>query len=210
MIKYVLACFSLLAALSVPGVIRAQNSLDSTAADTPGLSTIKPERQEKIAQKQAEIESRRQELQVSQQHRLDARCEQITARINNRISRYEANKDKWHSRFTGIRLRIQNLIGILEERGCDTTTLTADLNTLESLLEEFAAAFRLFHTSLQGTRAYVCSENDSDFATQVAQSRNELVQVKTAADNLKNFVDNSLKPHLKEVSTACQPAEEEN
>jgi chromosome segregation ATPase len=155
------------------------------------------ERQEMLEQNRAEMEARRLEMAAD-------RCEQMTARINNRVNQYEENKDKWHSRFRGIHTRLNDLADKLDEKDCDTQILRTNLSTYEDLLGEFAAAFRIFLVELQGTRAHVCGEDGTAVIAQVRRSNTGLQNWRSAALALKNHVDQTLKPNLRQIAQTCE------
>jgi chromosome segregation ATPase len=157
------------------------------------------------ARSQQALEDKTEAMAETRQEHVDAVCEKLTARINNRLNSYEESKDKWHSRYQGIIKRLESLNQKLDEKDCDTSQIDADITTFQSLLDEFAAAFRVFVTQLQGSRAYVCGESQGDFSNQLTTARAKLAPVKSAASNLHNFVQSTLKPHLRLVKNNCQP-----
>jgi hypothetical protein len=76
------------------------------------------------------------------------------------------------------------------------------------LVTNFAAASRLFHDTLQDSRQYACSESQGNFAGKLKQSRVEVQAVRTSATALKDFFNNSLKLHLRQIGAACVQASE--
>ena len=146
-----------------------------------------------MEEKEAEMEARRQEV-----------CEQIQARVNNRLSQYEENKDKYHSRYRGIYDKITDYADKLDKRNCDSNQLRTDLSTFDGHIETFAAAFRVFVTEMQSARSYACEEVDTNFRNQVYQSREQVVAMQQAAKTLHNFVTNTFKPHMRQAHDTCQ------
>jgi len=172
---------------------------------------IEAYKQELRQQKQQLISEEREQARVEKQEmirqqtteKLEDRCEMISAKINNRINLYENSKDKYHSRFQGIAMRLNDLAENLENRGCDVSPLRSDLDEYNTLLSEFAAAFRDFHLSLIGSRQYVCGESEGQFSSQISQSKPKLQLAKQKARALQNFVLNTLQPQLRSTAQAC-------
>lgn len=130
-------------------------------------------------------------------------CTRTIERINERLSQYEANKDKWSTRHQGVIKRLESLIVKLEARSCDTASLKTDIQTYQTLITHFAASFRAFQNTLQGSRAYVCGESRGQFKQQVDTSRQELQIVRQNAEEIQNFFKNTLKPHLSQAAKSC-------
>jgi chromosome segregation ATPase len=210
-------------ALTLSGVRAEEGSTETT--DTTETSTrektweeMQAAREEAKAAKQEAIESFQQlkveKQQILDEHREEAKeemqthrvevCEEVQARINNRLNQYEENKEQYHSRYSGISDKVTDLADKLEDKGCDVDQIRTDLDSFEDYIETFAAAFRVFVTDMQSARGYACDEIDSDFRAQVQESKNQVLAMRQAAKELHSFVLNTLKPHMRTAGEACK------
>ncbi len=133
------------------------------------------------------------------------RCEARQAKVTFRLNQTQQNRDKHYNLFGGVRKRIAALIIKYEKRGCDVAQLQTDLNKFDSLIAEFAAAFRDFTTSMKSVQTYSCDQTDTKFAsaTQLASKKNQVVREKSTA--VKTFFKNTIQPELSQKVKTCAP-----
>lgn len=193
-----------------PGKVFAVDSTTGTAAQDSYnqardqvRNQVRTNVPENIAERVENREQIRQEVQTKKASVSAAICERTTTRIETRLQKYESNQEKWAARHNGVIKRLTNLADKLASRGCEVTQLRADIVSYQTLMDQFAASFRVFHESLQGTRQYACGESQGQFATQLSQARTQLTVVKTNALALQNFFKNTLRLHLRAVGEAC-------
>ena len=154
----------------------------------------------------AEVITKKATLRLSQAPPAAAKaavCARLENRIQQRLDQYASHKDKWSSRHQGIVKRLEDLADKMEARGCDVSTLRANLQTYQNLIEAFAAAFRDFHASLQGSQTYACGESEGQFVAQVQESQPKLALVKQRASELHTFVQTTLRTRLTEMNRLC-------
>ena len=147
-----------------------------------------------------------QNIQVRQEIKseaVEAACDGVTSRIQNRINLYENNKEKYQSRHQGVSKRIAALADQLEAEGCDVTQIRTDLKTFDGMIHEFATIFTSFINALKGTQEYACGQSQGQFLNQLQTSRTQLYTVRTQAEGLKTYFQNTLKPHLQAFKTTC-------
>ncbi len=162
--------------------------------------------QEMIQNNQLSRVENREQIQEKRAETDQARCERVTAKINNRLNQYQENKEKYHNRYQGYREQVAKKIATFKSRGCDVSQVETDLPLFDQNIDEFAAAFRIFINSLQGTRAYACGESQGKFATEVNQSRQEFQLMRQKALSLQQFVQNTFKIHVRQTFAACSPS----
>jgi hypothetical protein len=177
-------------------------ALSSTDSASP--QTIRERVRQQI---QTDVQPTRQAVKEQVQERVQARaeavCENVTARIENRINQYEQNRDKWMTHHQGVVKRLNSLADKLESRSCDVTIIRNDIQKYQLLVSDFAAAFRLFHDSLNDSRQYACGESQGQFADKLKQARTEVQAVRTSGAALKDFFNATLKLHLRQVGQTC-------
>lgn len=185
--------------LLIPATVYALTSSDS--ANPQNLR----DRVRHQIQTQAEPtgEAVREQTQTRVQEPVDAACQNVSARMQNRINQYEQNRDKWMTRHQGVIKRLNSLADKLEAQGCNAATIKTDAEKYQVLVSNFAAAFRLFHETINGSRGYICGQSDGQFFGKLRQAKNELQTVRTSASALQDFFQNTLRLHLRQVSQTC-------
>ncbi len=155
------------------------------------------------AEKSALVEQYRAELQTQKTERAQAWCESVQARITNRINMYEEKQNLYVSSHQGVVKRLSTLVGNLKAKGCETAALEQSLLTYEGMVDELAAAFRIFVTSMHGTRSLACGVSEGSFAAQVSEANTEMQAVKLKAQALQTYFRSTLQPELKQSGQAC-------
>lgn len=152
-----------------------------------------------------QIETAREETKENREELRQKRCDLIESRINFRTNQYEQNRDRHYNLYQGVRKRIGDLVTKLEGKSCDVTTLKADLTKFDSLIADFAAAFRDFNTSMQATKEYRCGESEGKFASsaQTARQKNQALREKALA--VKTYFTGTIQPELSQKVKACLP-----
>lgn len=172
--------------------------------------TPKPTRSAHKKMKQEEIEDRKEEREqkvasraATKDERQADRCEQIEAKINNRINRYEENADKHTARLNAISEKLSSMIEVLEGKGCDVSQLSTLVASLDAKIAELNSLYRTFISELQGTRSLVCGESNGEFVAMVKNSNTKLTEFRRLAQAVSKFVTNEVKPTFKAVAATC-------
>lgn len=146
--------------------------------------------------KEAQI-TQRAEKQADRQAAITAKCTQRTAKIGEKINRFNANAD--HPRLLKIQERLTQLISTLQAKNIDTTKLASDLATLKTKSDGCKNAYGLFIAKLQATKNFTCGQSDGQFAAALATARTEKEKAKTACQDARNFVRNTVKGDLQAI-----------
>ena len=152
----------------------------------------------------SEIRVQKEQVQETREELRQKRCDLIESKINFRTSQYEQNRDKHYNLYQGVRKRIADLITKQEGKSCNVATLKADLTKFDSLIAEFAAAFRDFNTSMQAAKEYRCGESEGKFASsaQTARQKNQVMREKALA--VKTFFKSTIQPELSQKIKSCE------
>lgn len=183
--------------------------------NTSPLSANEIEPSIKDAEAREEFRQRMQQqsrLPEEQQQRLnealDRRCQMATARINNRINRYEESRERHAARYNGLHQRVSNLPERLESLGCNIDShranLDNDLERLNQLIADFVASQRQFTDTMRQSRSLACQEDSREFSTQVriAQQHGQTVRDRTRV--IHTFVTGTLRDNVQRLGQACR------
>lgn len=168
----------------------------------PGMTGTRSE----IKLQKEQKEEARELAMTNREENRQQQCDLIESRINFRINQYEQNRNRHYSIFQGVRNRIAALIAKFETRGCDVAGLKIDLTKFDTLIADFAAAFREFTTSMQATREYRCGESEGKFAAATQESRGKSLALRQASLAVHEYFKNTIQPELSQKAKVCQPS----
>lgn len=171
-------------------------AVEDTTTSPGRLEQKRQVAQEKLEAVKASASARREEVK-------QLYCDKVTSRIEFKLNQYESNKDKYTSRYQGVKSRLTDLTEKLEKKECEVGEVQADLEAFDVLINDFAAAFRDFHLTLQGSRQYACGESEGQFANQIQASHAKLQLAKQKAQAVHTYFKNTLKPHIREMVNSC-------
>jgi Sec-independent protein translocase protein TatA len=152
---------------------------------------------------QQQLEQNRAEIQEKVQQKAEARCSRFQERLSQRLGAYQERKELWSNRYNGVIEKNQRIIGKLEELGCDASGLQTQGETLASMIDDFAATYRLMESETNTAVNVACKENLGEYVSRLAQARQRSQSLSSQAAALKDFVQEVLKPEAKALSEAC-------
>lgn len=147
------------------------------------------------------LETHREELQ----DRLQKRCDQLTQRIEERIEKFEANKDKHIEYYNNLKDRITDIVQKLSDKGYDVEELALDLQTLDSMILDYASEYVKFIDLLKATREVVCGESQGAFADAVKAARDQLRVVFAARLGIREFYKDEIREDIKDLRQQRSP-----
>lgn len=152
---------------------------------------------------QQQMEQNRAEIQEKVQQKAEARCSRFQERLSQQLGAYQERKELWSNRYNGVIEKNQRIIGKLEELGCDASGLKTQGETLASMIDDFAATYRLMGSETHTAAGVACKENLGEYVSSLAQARQRSQSLSSQAAALKDFVQEVLKPEAKALSEAC-------
>jgi len=167
----------------------------------PGASSAPEQRRaarEELKTTRAEIKETRTELK-------EDKCQMAEAKINFRLNQITENRDKHYETYQNMKQRMDGMITRWEGQGCNVSTLKTQRTQLETMLADFATAYRNLESSFQDTKQYQCGESQGKFvsAAQSARAKNQTLQQKALA--LRTYFINTIKPTLLSTIKTCKP-----
>ena len=148
----------------------------------------------------------RSEAQERKQELRDDMCQRVTDRIGEHRQQWEQHRENRANIYRGVISRLKGLVTKLEGRGCSASQVTADLTTLETMVDEMVAAFNLFLDKLHAVGTPVCQDQPGDWKAAMAEVKTQLQVAKTKQREIRDFYKNTLRPHVKAAGQACKAA----
>jgi hypothetical protein len=126
-------------------------------------------------------------------------CANIEAKIQIKISSFDANKARQLNAYLNMKDRLVALNGKLVARGLDTSDLQADLVTLDGKINKFAADYKAYIDSLRATKNYACGQSQGQFVAKLKEAKTLLLEVHKDVLDIRSFYVSTIKPDLQEI-----------
>ena len=163
------------------------------AQDNDDATTKRQDVEQKIEEKKREREDRLTERQAKRceftQVRLEAHKEKIDGRVDARLARYQSVVRQLNT----LALRIENNDG-------DASKLRNATGDLSELISQFEADYQLYIAEVQDAVNNACNDT-TQLKSIVGKALAALRTAKADAAEIKAFVNDEIKPLLKEIRT---------
>jgi len=166
------------------------------------------EENEKLREQQKEEneklrETKKEEIKATN---LEKRCEKVGELVTKRIEIFEKTKTNHAENYDKLSTRLADIVAKLTAKGFDTTKLTTDISTLNTMVSEYKAKYALFVTELKATQTLVCTaEAPVSYKEKLDQSKEMLQELRTMREEIRNFYLTVIREDIKVIR---QQAEE--
>ncbi|MEA1926015.1 MAG: hypothetical protein U9M90_02075 [Patescibacteria group bacterium] len=143
--------------------------------------------------KRAKLKEERKDIREQIKER---RCENIEARINTRIKRYENNQAQHRRIFDNLVSRIERCITKFEKASFDVSKLKSDLVVLKKKVQALHDAHALFIDELKNTRDHICGESEGAFVKQLGEARKMIPEVRSKLLDVREYYRTVIRPDL--------------
>lgn len=149
-------------------------------------------RQELIEKKQSELADRISKLQEKER----IRCEKINSNVEKIISNYDEKVAKHIEKYQNIVIKVETAVNRIEEKGIDVTMIRSQLETLNQMILNMHQNREQYINTLRDSQNYICGESEGEFKNRIQTARTELNLVKNNAEEIKNYMENTIRPEL--------------
>lgn len=155
--------------------------------------------EKKMEEKEKKFEEQKDKFMEKKQEFIQNRCDMITKIIDNRINRFNNNKDFHLKRYERIKERITNLIARLEDKGYDVSDLKDSLDELNEKILSSAALYEELISDLESAKDYECGASEGSFIEAVGFAKTSLKDFRESMLETRDFFKTEVKPELKEL-----------
>lgn len=127
------------------------------------------------------------------------RCEAVTSRISERVSRYDEGKVRRVNAYNNMVDRLTKLSANLKTKGFTTTTLDSDITTLKGKIAKFEADYASFIAKLKETQGFACGKSDGEFRDKLRESKELLPILRSDAQDIRQYFVNTIKVDIKAI-----------
>ena len=171
----------LVLSLVTTALLAASNVVFAEETATTPKTTPKTEAMEKVKENRAQ------------------RCETVTAKVDERINKFDENRQDHGIRHQKIVNGVTNIVNRLKDRGFDVTKLEADLKDLNTKIVNAAKDYEAFVNILRDTKTVVCGQSQGQFASKMEAAKKQLTVVRADTKDIRDYYINTIKADIKEV-----------
>lgn len=201
MTKHFLFVFFLtFAILLLPASTSAQNTRETPSSMNANTEVLRQQRQERLqddVEVRSNVDTRVLQAQLAQQQATKRRCENVTRNMSNYQNRFQQGARQFSLGFRQVETNLQQVVARLSNsESVDISQLEAHLATLSSMIADFEAHQTEYQTRLQEVIETACSEDEQSWREVLQSSKTAFRQLKTEADQIRSFIQNTIRPEL--------------
>lgn len=132
---------------------------------------------------------------------VENRCEIVTNRVQNMITKFDTNKQRHIERHTKVVERVKEVVTKLKAKGYDTSKLETDLVSLETKVREFATLYSDFIAKLKESQTLACGNSEGAFKAKLDEARQSLKASREKAKEITNFIKDTIIPDLRDLKS---------
>lgn len=199
-ISRLILVLALLLVVNMPAVlaieVESNNSMTTTSNTdkTPAESDtvfIKRQEERKKQQKVA--------LSTAEKTKIKARCQAAQTKLNpdqGRVKGVMSNREENYGKLVN---KLNELNTKLKAANVNTTQLEANIATLQTKIMTFKNDMAVYHLALQDLVKLQCQQDPDAFKAALLVVRTNVEKVKTDTHDIKEYVNGTIKPQLKEL-----------
>ena len=218
-IATVIACFSLVSPAALPAVAFAvetvnepgQSTTTSTLAEDKTTNTpVPPDDQVSKEGRKKRLESYKlgfkTKLDEPSKKRIGERCVAAQSAVDKVSTRQETAVKGRSQAYSNIVERLQKLVESLKLKNIDTAELESQIVILETKIEAFNTTYAAYKTAVSDTAKTDCKADVVAFKAALEKSRSDQKLVVVAAQAVRSYVKDSIKPTLQNIKQQLQAA----
>lgn len=129
----------------------------------------------------------------------EKRCEVVQKKIEARVSTYKQNRDNHRNVYQRIKDKAQTFVDKAKAKGLDTSTLEADLRTLQGKIETFVANADAFIKKLEEANDYNCGQSEGVFMQKLNEAKELGKTARQSAMDVRSYVRETIKTDVKNL-----------
>lgn len=126
-------------------------------------------------------------------------CKTKEIKIQNRITSFNENKEGHIVRYSTLKDRLLQKLDNWEDMGYDIDQLREDYSELDEKVKKFATDYTTYISELEDTQNLACNSSSGEFADALSGTRDALRIVREDARAIRQFYQNTIRPHILEL-----------
>lgn len=132
-------------------------------------------------------------------------CQRAGSRIEQHLSRYTEHKEDFVQRVDGAIDKLKDINQKLKDKGCDTSRLEADYQSLGTQLNSWVNDYNLFVNLLNEAKTLACAESEGAYRDKVRQTREQLQTVRQKGKAILDLYSGTIRPDIEVLKDSCLP-----
>ena len=178
--------------------------------DTSSTDSVKPDDKlllQRLSERKAELKTK---LTTAEQTRLKDKCKPAqtggVSSLYGRIKGIETSRSEVYKNLTD---RLTSLDEKLKAKNVDTTKLEAEIATLKTKIATFESDLAKYKQAVLDLKSMDCASDPTSFKASLEKARSLREQVNKDAQEIKTYVNDTIKPTLKEIRATLEAKEKE-
>jgi chromosome segregation ATPase len=156
------------------------------------------------------IKETKEEWKEKREENQEQRCEVAEGRIDNKINKFDENKENHVERYRHIKEAVSNLVTRLKEKGLDTGNLEKYLTELDSKIKDMASDYQTFIDKLKATKSFACGNSNGDFLAALNEAKSARLTVWQDAVEIRKYIIETIRPEMKRLRDQLQSKSTDN
>jgi hypothetical protein len=199
-------------ALSTTALVSAETGTGSSGSTdtTKTEDTVKPDDKQllnRLTERKAEYKAK---IAATELARLKEKCKLAqtgnVSSLHGRIKGIETSRNEVYNNLVS---RLTKLDEKLKLKGVDTTKLEAEIATLKTKISTFQTDLAKYKQAVLDLKSMDCAADPTAFKASLESARTLREQVNKDAQDIKTYVNDTIKPTLKEIRAQLEAKEKE-
>ena len=185
--------------------VAQQQSTTTTQPDNTAADPVKA-LQDRINKRKADLKIR---LNAAEKVKIQNKCKAsqgLVRSVKGRVQGIETSRTQVHSNITD---RLTDLSEKLKNKGADTVALDAAITELKNKIETFNTDLAAYKQAVSDLADMDCTTDPDGFKASLQASRTAQETVSKDAKDIRAYVNDTIKPLLKNIRTALEASNTE-
>ncbi|MEK7603133.1 MAG: hypothetical protein AAB459_02740 [Patescibacteria group bacterium] len=178
---------------------------DSSTTETGDTGTVDPK---DIAERMKKRkDALKEKLSSAEESRIKNKCKNSQGKLSSLSGRIKGIKTSRDKVYTNLVDRLTKLSEKIKAKGLDTATLDGQIAELKIKIESFKTDLAAYNQAVSDLAAMDCAADPTAFKAALDEARTKREALVTKAKEIKDYVNNTIKPTLKDLKKQLEDQE---
>ncbi len=134
-------------------------------------------------------------------------CDALEELVDKKVAGYLARETEHTLTYQILWLKVAALARKADVYGLDTADLYDDLDELDELTDEFTKNFATFTKSLNNTKKYICSTNETKYANSLKQTKEDLGDLRKTTKDIAQLYNEDIRKDILDLKEGTDEQE---
>ncbi len=136
----------------------------------------------------------------------EKRCEALQKMLRTRVVTYKQNRDTHINTYQRIQDRVKSYVVKAKAQGLDTSTLEADLVTLQVKIDTFGSNADTFVRKIEEANDYNCGQSEGTFMQKIKDAKELGKIAKQSTIDVRSYIRETIKTDIKNLRAQKAPS----